>query len=573
MAAATSRSAAAGVRPVRAPALAALALLASAPPLRAQEAAAGAGASSGAAEPAAAPAGPRGAPIGGGSLGDPADGFDGSSAVRLGAFGAPFGRTAATEEQPAGRAWTITPSIAITGGATNNVFQTRDDTRSDTFIGITPGIVVDGGTARIRATLNYTPSAQLYATYTSENHVSQFGNGQILAELLPDMLFLDVRGAASLGTTGGGFVPGTAQTARRSNQVQYYNFQVAPYLVHRFGSAATAQIGYVFQYSAQDGTTNFDPRSAQPVFESQDYIANRGYAVVRTGEDFGRLALQARIDGTAYTGNGVYDDAHVFFTTIEARYAILPTIAVLVEGGYENISYGGTNPERIDDAIWSVGMRLTPTRESFLTVRYGHRGGFDAPSVEAGIQLGAYTRLTASYSERLATTATLAQDLLSSTVLDSLGNPVDERSGAPVLYTNPFFPSSNGLFRTRTGSVALTIAWPRDSITFSAYYQHQDPVSAEPGTQISESTGWYGGVSWTHEISPNTAFNAQVQYGRTDFVDRPATDILFVSGGLSHRLTEQLSATVQVFYDNRTSSLRDNEYSQATILAGLRRTF
>jgi uncharacterized protein (PEP-CTERM system associated) len=572
MAAQTTRSAAGCARGLRGHTLGAAALLATATPLAAQEAPAAAGGGAAPAPSSVVSAGPIGAPIGGGSLADvegrPASG----SGVRLGAFGATFGGPTSPPEA-AGRAWTIAPGIAVGAGATNNVFQTRDDTRSDTFIGITPSILINGESTRIRASLNYEPTAQLYATYTSQNRVTQIGGGQLLAELLPGALYLDVRGSASLATTSGGFVPGTAQTANRNDQVQYYNFQVAPYFVHRFGSMATAQVGYVFQYSAQDGTTGFQPGASQPFFNNQDYTSNRGYAVLRTGEDFGRLAMQARVDGTSFSGTGVYDGAHAFFTTLEARYAILPSIAVLLEGGYENIEYAGTNPTEISDAIWGMGVRFTPTRDTFLVARYGHRGGFNSPSLEAGIQLGAYTRLTASYSERLATNAMVTQDLLNTTVLDAAGNAVDSQSGAPVLYANSFFPASSGLFRTKLGSVGLTFAWPRDSVTLSAFYQQQEPVSAAVGTQISESTGYYGGISWTHEISPRTSVNAQIQIGRTEFVGSPSSNVLAIGGGVSHQLTERMRAIVQVFYDNRTSSLAANEYAQATILAGVSRSF
>ncbi len=568
MAAPGGNSAIMGVSPVRGSALSVVALLACAAPLGAQEAPVAADGAPAATGVAPAAVGPRGAPIGGGALADPAEPYAGSTSVRLGAFGAPFGGVAAPAE-PAGRAWTVSAGIAAMAGATNNVYQTRDDARSDALFLITPSILIEGASTRVRATLNYAPTAQLYATYTDQNTVMQLGNGQILAELLPGALYLDIRGSASLGTTGGGFVPGTAQTARRNDQVQYYNFQVAPYFVHQFGSAATAQVGYVFQYSAQQGSSGFLPSADQPFFDDQGYTANRGYAVIRSGEDFGRLALQGRVDGTEFSGSGVYDGAHAFFATVEARYAITPGVAVLVEGGYENISYGGTEPARIDDAVWNVGLRLTPTRESFLVVRYGHRGGFDSPSLEAGIQLGAYTRLTASYSERLATNAMLAQDLLSTTTLDALGNPVDSQSGAPVLYANSFFPASNGLYRIRMGTMALTFAGPRDSITISAFYQKQDPVSATQGTQLSESTGYYGGIAWTREITPTTAMTMQVQIGRTDYLDSPSSNVLLLGAAVSHRLTERLRATVQVFYNNRTSNDPTNEYAQATVMAGL----
>ena len=514
-----------GVRRHLAAAAGALCLAAS--PLAAQEAADSAPA-------ATRSTGPVGAPVGGASLGAPLEPFGppqaagrasaqpaasggapGAPPVRLGPFGATFAAPPeGTSPDDPGRAWSIVPSIAVDVGATDNVFQTHSDRRRDAFTYITPGILIDGATQRLRATINYAPSARLYATYTDQNQISQIGAGQILAELVPGALYLDMRGSASLGTSSGGFVPNTVQTASRNDLVQTYNFQISPYYVHRFGSAATAQLGYVFQYSAQEGTTQFQPGATLPSFNNQDYIGNRGYLVVRSGEDLGPLALQGRVDGTVFSGTGVYDGAHVFVAALEARYAITPTIAVLLEGGYEDIEYGGTNPDRIKDAIWSVGIRLTPTPDSFLTLRYGHRGGFDSPTLEAGIQLGGFTRLTASYAEQLATAATAAQDLLATTTLDALGNPVDSQSGAPVLYANAFFPAQSGLFRIKTGSVALIQSWPRDSLVLSAYYQEQTPVSAAQGTQIFQSTGYYGGISWTHELTPETSMNLGVQVGR-----------------------------------------------------------
>jgi uncharacterized protein (PEP-CTERM system associated) len=574
-------------------------MMATAAPPRANSRAAGVAAAAGllllAGQPVPAQeAGPRGAPIGGASLGAPLEPFGapradataaapggadaagrtGAPAVRLGPFGAPFAaRTEAAPGDDPGRAWNIVPSIGIDVGATDNVYRTRDDRRADLFTTITPGILVDGATNRVRATINYAPSATLYATYTDQNRVAQLGNAQILAELIPDALFVDVRGFASLATSNGGIVPANALQAPRNDQVQIYNVQLSPYYVHRFGSTATLQAGYVLGYSQQTGTTQSLPGATLPTFNNQDYVSNRGYLVLRSGEDFGRLALQGRIDGTAFAGTGVYDGAHVFVSALEARYAITPAIAVLVEGGYEDIEYSGTSPFRVRDALWSVGARLTPTPESFLTVRYGHRGGFDSPSVEAGIQLGGFTRLTASYQERLGNSALAAQDLLETTTLDALGNPVDVASGAPVLYANAFSPVQSGLFRVKNGSAAITQAWPRDSLTLSAFYQQQDPLSAARGTQIQETTSYYAGIAWTHELTESTSFNLGMQVGRTENSTQPAADLLFASGAVSHRIGERLTGVLRVLYTNRTSSLPTSEYSQAIILAGLRQSF
>src|SRR5262249_3944442 len=155
-----------------------------------------------------------------------------------------------------------------------------------------------------------------------------------------------------------------------SNTLQTYTAQVTPFLVHRFGSAVSSQLGYSFQYS-QQGFANFD--NSGPGSSTANYTGHRGFAVLRSGEDLGRLALQARVDGTWYVGDGVYNDAHNFVTGLEARYAILRSVAVLGEIGYENEQYAGTNPISIDDAIWSVGLRLIPKPDSIVFVRYGHR--------------------------------------------------------------------------------------------------------------------------------------------------------------------------------------------------------
>src|SRR5258707_14675865 len=102
--------------------------------------------------------------------------------------------------------------------------------------------------------------------------------------------------------------------------MQTYIAEVTPFLVHRLGSAATVQAGYSFQYSSQNLANTFQYSSqnlaniAQTNAESvaANFTAHRGFAVVRSGEDFGRLALQARVDGTKYVGSGIYDDAHNF---------------------------------------------------------------------------------------------------------------------------------------------------------------------------------------------------------------------------------------------------------------------
>jgi len=491
--------------------------------------------------------------------------------LRLGGLGYPYNLAALPVEIPEG--WRITPSIGIELLGTDNLFLTRTGRQADFVTSITPSLLLSADTARLRATIGYAPTGRIYADHSDQNRVDQIGNGQLLAVLVPERLFLNARGSASAQSAVGGLAPGSAQPIGRNNQVQLYSFQISPYVIHRFGSTATTQIGYSFQYSEQSGNPDSLRDQRLPFFANQDYVANRGYAVLRTGEDFGRLALQTTVDGTSFSGSGVYAGAYRFISAVEVRYAVLPSVAVLFKGGYENLRYSGLTPRHISDAVWSVGTRLTPGPESIIILRYGHHEGFDSFSLDASLALGVRTQLFASYREWLNTTIGTVQDLLSTTTLDALGNPMDSQTGAPVLYANTFFPVQSGLFRNKGGSVSLRQTWPRDTITLSLHYLDQIPISAAPGTQVFPQTSIIGSLSWAHELTQQTTAVGTVQYGHTSSSALPESDLVSVTGAVLHRFTDRLIGNLQISWVQRTSDLAANEYSQVIILAGLRQSF
>ena len=137
--------------------------------------------------------------------------------------------------------------------ATDNVFQTSD-ARGDIVTTIAPSLEAAIATTRLTGTLRYTPALRLYATYSSQDGIDQVGDGRLLAALVPGLFYVDVRGAASVLPTFAGFIPGSGQLVAGSDTMQTYTAQVTPFLVQRFGSAATVQAGYSFQYSSQNFT-------------------------------------------------------------------------------------------------------------------------------------------------------------------------------------------------------------------------------------------------------------------------------------------------------------------------------
>jgi len=495
---------------------------------------------------------------------------------RVGTPGFPFDFVA-PPPSAIGRTYSFTPSIAGELLATDNVDFTPRNRRSDFITTVTPGIAFSVDTTRLQGLLSYTPSLQLYGR-DGDTQILQRGNGQFLATLVPDALYLDVRGSASTQAARGGFAPQSTPTINNNGLVQTTTFQISPYYVHRFGDAATAQVGYTFQAVQQSlggGSSAATTPDGRVFFQNGDFTSHTLYAVARTGADFGQLALEGRVIATEYDGTGVLEDAYVRRVSIASRYAINRRVALLGEVGYEWQRYSGIPPFELSEPTWGIGTRIVLSEESLLTVRYIRSGGFNSPAVEASIGLGGRTRLFANYSEVLTTGAQRAADLLSTTTLDALGNPVDARSGAPVLQpsSDSFQGAQSGLQRIRRAAVTISQAWPRDVLVLTATNERRRSVAVAPGTiGIDQETNSVT-FSWAHVLTPDMSVIGAVSYGRVERSGFGAGDTYGGSVTLANQLTPRLSGFIQYALTNRTDDFVPGTAVQNLVRIGLRQTF
>ncbi len=208
--------------------------------------------------------------------------------------------------------------------------------------------------------------------------------------------------------------------------------------------------------------------------------------------------------------------------------------------------------------------------------------------MNAVLALGGRTRLFANYSERLSSSAQRAADLLSTTTVDALGNPVDSLTGAPVLqpFADNFFGTQSGLQLVRQGNVTISQTWPRDTIFLTAGYQRLTSVAAAPGAVNFAQTGYTASIGWGHALTPQTTITAALQYGwqersgpGTTQGATPAqgTTSGSVYGGsisIGTQLTPGLIAFAQYGIISRQDFTSGSGRAvQNTILVGLRQTF
>lgn len=493
--------------------------------------------------------------------------------VRPGTLGFPYGATAAPAEP--GQGLTITPSLTLQQSYNDNIAGTAKNHIFDYITTIIPGLLLNVDTPRLQGTLNYAPSIQFYARNSDQNRVDQQFNGRLLGTLLPDTLFLDVRGASAVSTLTGGFGPNQEFSTTRDDRLTTTSFSVSPYLVQRFGGLATAEVGYVFQAVNEDAASQQQRINNQAVnFNSQDFTSNEVYFSARTGEDFGRFAFIARASLLEYDGTGALDGAYRNIATLEGRYAFTPMIAALAEIGYQDQRYNSTPRIEINEPIWSVGVRLAPAPEDVVVARYGRRDGFNSFSLDANVGIGVRTRLFAKYEERISTSAQRAADLLSSTTVDALGNPVDALTGAPVgqPFAGSAFTAQSGVLKVKSATATLSQIYERDTFTLALSNEERTPIATTSGSTAQTQTARFGTFSWAHGLGPRTSTINTVQYGLTEGSVSGDTTQLSLSTTLVHQLTESLAGTIS-YRLNSSGSNSDNRVIQNVILAGLRQTF
>ncbi len=509
--------------------------------------------------------------------------------------------------------WVYNASLGVDIGITDNAQGVDRNKQADVFTLISPAITVSGDTARVQVNATYSPQAYIYAATGSQTRVDQFGNATALISVVPGTLFLDVRGSIAensrtggLGTTGGNSVAQNQQ-----DEVQSLSVSVTPYAEHRFGGAGTGRIGYSFVRTLQDGNnnTNFNQfaqqQQLQQAFNTSglnnggitgNLTTQRERASFVTGEDLGRFNVITVAEAVQYSGAGAYHGAHRNQLNVDGGYAVSRTVTLVAGTGYQDLRFTGTPGYRVNEPVWSVGVRLTPDPDSTITIGYGRKDGANSLYLDANTAPTARTRVFARYSQGLSTDAEQQQDLLQSTTVGSTGLLTDSATGAPASSGGSQFGTQNGLYRLRTFSISGSLALNRDSFSVSVVNEDRSNISAVtfgPGANGSalpvlpagsSSNGTFGSVSWQHELTPVLVSSVSASYGITDYSNlgtAGASRQTTISGqaALSYTFTETLSGSVRYQYTERSSpqaqTLFGNQGSlvQNTLLVGLRKSF
>ena len=485
--------------------------------------------------------------------------------------------------QPPRRSWTISPSLGLGEEFTATVQGNEGRGRGADFITLfQPGLNLGVDTTRLQGSLSYHPEVDLYARNSGDTQVDQDFGGQLLATVLPGTLFLDLRGDGAVTSNGFGGPAGTFANGY-GGATQSVDLSASPYALHRFGPWGTGEIGANVSRTTL-GTPEGSPSSVavpglSPFEQStnQNLTSYSGHVAFATGEAFNRYSGTVLGYATKYDGTGVLENAVRDTATIDDDYGLTRLVTVLTRVGYEHIRYNGSNPQRIDDEIWNAGLRLTLGPDSTVSASYGHHDGLDAATVDLALAPTARTRVFLRYSEGLTTEAEQLQSALANSDFDQLGNPSDHSSGAPLLNDAGFFGAQDNLYRSHSLSVTAALTEPRDTVSVNLDAEDNTLVSSSglPGS-LGSNKGLYGGLTWSHALSPLLSLQALGQYGVTEDETGPSgrQDFLLGSLALVDTLSPTLSAQLSYSFDRRSGDgVQASALSQNVVILSAVKSF
>ena len=509
---------------------------------------------------------------------------------------------AAAGASPQQHGWTYAPSVSLTeeydDGAANQ-YGGVGGAGSSFVTTLQPSITVSGDTERVHLNANYAPQALFYAGHiagadSSQDRVTQNFDGSMLATLLPNTAFVDLRAFAGQQPRFGGFQPSTAGSLYSSSVTQNYSITAAPYVLHRFGGLGTVELGYSFSESRQDSDDLPASTAAgnQPLATALNEIANQNlvsqnlHFAATTGEDFGQYNASLLASATRLQGSGVLDHAYRNTATLEQDYAVSRSVALLTQIGYEDIHYSGTNPLSIHDVLWDVGVRYTPSTIASITLRYGHHDGFNSATILASVQPTARIQIYAQYTAGLSAGLEDLQNNVALSDVDANGNAVDRSNGTPLYVASDFSGTQSGLYRLKRFSAGATLSYDRDVFSLSVdrddrtLLSSPTPLAALFG--LSSSTrDLSGSASWLHQFTPVVETVASFQYGVIDgepiFFGLPGnTDTFTASISATYTINPGLTLTALYSYSSNNQAFfgfRLPEAAENRVLIGLVKSF
>ena len=456
----------------------------------------------------------------------------------------------------------VTPGIDLRETYTDNVrLEAAGFARSQFITDVAPTLTLIENTPRLKLHASYQLHAYAYSNdkLAGTNQSQRQFNAGGVAELLDRTLFVDGTGSIAQQSISA-FGPQINNNSYADvNRSEVKSYRISPYLVHRFGGGATAELRY-----------------------AHDLVSSNNKSFGRSTSDTASLSIASgqpprKLDWSVlYNRNDLNSDIAQKTTSDNAnlnlRYRLGATFSLMGNGGYDRYDYqalGGTTRGK----SWSLGFVWTPSLRTSLQATAGKRYFGSSYSLLA-VHRSRSTVWNLSYND--AVTTTRAQFLLPATVdtaslLDRLfsanfPDPVARQqavdaylkaTGLPSslannvnYFSNRFilqkqFQASAAFNTARTTTVVSLTDTKRNALSIQ---QTDSALLGTSNISLNDNTKQIGGsVLTNYQISPRSGVNLSATYTRSESLTTGLTDTnKALRMAMSRQFQSKLKASVEL---------------------------
>lgn len=452
--------------------------------------------------------------------------------------------------------WHVTYGASASETISDNIDQAPDGERE---VGLVtragPNISIRGQSARVTAGFDGALAGVHQIGGDDEGFsVDPRVAGTSTTEVLPDIVFFDLRAAASRQLLDSRQST-SASGASTSNRDFVATMTASPYVVHRLADFADVEWRYSFSPVLVDsGNTS-------------DVYSHDGTLTVDSGPDFSSFGWT----WTNRVGEEVRTEANDITTAstdLGVTYALWHGFALLGGVGYEYRDGDEDEDDNFDGITWRAGFSWTPHPDLNLQATYGRRQDDENLNASIYYRLGPKTTLRASYAEALETSQQRAISALGRLTIDPVtGELIDETTGLPI-DEDDLFTFEDETVRTRTFRLSADHRSGRDTFRLSSLAGTAD------GGRRGDEEFYQARLTWGRPLSPTIGFSSSAAYQRSEFQDEDRTDDTY---HLSVSLTYQLSSDAQAFaaynFQTRDSTDDDESFFENAVTVGVRIAF
>ncbi|SFU47290.1 TIGR03016 family PEP-CTERM system-associated outer membrane protein [Pseudoduganella namucuonensis] len=499
-------------------------------------------------------------------------------------------------------AWKFTPQLEVRESYTDNVAaSTRELAQAQWVTSFAPGFTLETDGPRVQAKIGYNKHLYKFkdANVGGARDSDQQLNAHLHANLVNDLLFLDTDATTQQHSASafGPLLSNTITSFASANANEVKTLRIAPYLKHRFGSIANAELRYTRDRVETDnmGFGRSDSNNVMLNATSGTAFRQLGWALNYQRQQLDTQSTRS-LGGASPGPQGTSNTTDNLNTSL--RYLYSPTLTLTASAGYDKYDYdalGGVTQGK----SWSAGVTWLPSPRTSIQATAGKRYYGNSYSLNAQHRSRASVWII-SYNDAVTTTrqqfllpsaidtAAMLDRLFAAAIPDAAARrqAVDAyilSTGLPPSLANSINYFSNRYMLQKQLQASAAFNTPRTSTILSLQSARRDGLSSSvvdsgllgvTNSALNDNTRQSGAsiiVNW--RLSSRTGINFTADYMHVESLTVERTDInRSLRLNLTRELRPKLRGQFELRHVEGSTSARV-PYTENAVSASLNKQF